>query len=226
MKSHQMHQQIKIVFWKWITPKMLGMVTQTSIYHWLLEGDSEPTKMFDRTVNLANNQIINYRCDPFEKCLVLIGIAPGSPELSSVGVNPQFVMFTNVTMESDKFICVRETSPQKNVVIIDMSMPMQPPRRPITADSALMNPKSKILALKEPDMKFHSLCAYMGDDDMFSSDLSDDQLKQRFGHMCNTPCHVLYSMADEYVPDYVDKKALAERQVHRPITFTCANSLL
>ena len=37
---------------------------------------------------------------------------------------------------------------------------------------------------------------------------------------------VLYSMADEYVPDYVDKKALAERQVHRSTVFTCANSLL
>ena len=44
-------------------------------------GDSEPVKMFDRTANLANNQIINYRCDPTEKWLVLIGIAPGSPEV-------------------------------------------------------------------------------------------------------------------------------------------------
>nr|XP_043628171.1 UPF0613 protein PB24D3.06c [Erigeron canadensis] len=59
--------------------------------------------------------------------------------------------------------------------------------------------------------RFHSLCAYMGDDDMFSSDLSDDQLKQRLGHMSNTPCQVIYSMADEYVPDYVDKKALVQR---------------
>lgn len=44
-------------------------------------GDSEPVKMFDRTANLANNQIINYRCDPSEKWLVLIGIAPGAPEV-------------------------------------------------------------------------------------------------------------------------------------------------
>ena len=51
-------------------------------------------------------------------------------------------------MESDKYICVRETAPQNSVVIIDMSMPMQPLRRPITADSALMNPNSRILALK------------------------------------------------------------------------------
>ncbi|KAI3496556.1 hypothetical protein L1887_38921 [Cichorium endivia] len=68
------------------------------------------------------------------------------------------------------------------------------------------NPDTPITAYR-----FHSLCAYMGDDDMFSSDLSDDQLKQRLGHMCNTPCQVIFSMADEYVPDYVDKKALVER---------------
>ncbi|KAL0401188.1 UNVERIFIED_CONTAM: Clathrin heavy chain 1 [Sesamum latifolium] len=78
LKSHQMPEQV--VFWKWITPKMLGLVTQTSVYHWSIEGDSEPAKMFDRAANLANNQIINYKCDPSEKWLVLIGIAPGSPE--------------------------------------------------------------------------------------------------------------------------------------------------
>ncbi|KMS94734.1 hypothetical protein BVRB_015810 [Beta vulgaris subsp. vulgaris] len=48
----------------------------------------------------------------------------------------------------------------------------------------------------------------MGDDDMFSSDLSEDQLRMRLGHMSNIPCQVIYSMDDEYVPDYVDKKAL------------------
>ncbi|ONK67911.1 uncharacterized protein A4U43_C05F5080 [Asparagus officinalis] len=78
IKSHQMPEQV--VFWKWVTPKVLGLVTQSSVYHWSIEGDSEPVKMFDRTANLTNNQIINYRCDPSEKWLVLIGIAPGSPE--------------------------------------------------------------------------------------------------------------------------------------------------
>ena len=36
--------------------------------------------MFERTINLVNNQIINYRFDPYEKWLVLIGIALGSLE--------------------------------------------------------------------------------------------------------------------------------------------------
>ncbi|KAJ3669348.1 hypothetical protein LUZ60_011298 [Juncus effusus] len=59
--------------------------------------------------------------------------------------------------------------------------------------------------------RYHSLYGYMGDDDMFSSDLSEDQLRQRLGHMASTPCQVIFSMADEYVPEYVDKKALADR---------------
>ncbi|KAF4350817.1 hypothetical protein G4B88_002146 [Cannabis sativa] len=78
LKSHVVPEQV--VFWKWITPKLLGLVTQTSVYHWSIEGETEPVKMFERTANLANNQIINYRCDPTEKWLVLIGIAPGAPE--------------------------------------------------------------------------------------------------------------------------------------------------
>lgn len=73
-------------------------------------------------------------------------------QLPSLGINPQFITFTHVTMESEKYICVRETAPQNSVVIIDMSMPMQPLRRPITADSALMNPNSRILALKGVDL--------------------------------------------------------------------------
>ncbi|XP_010255881.1 PREDICTED: UPF0613 protein PB24D3.06c-like isoform X2 [Nelumbo nucifera] len=68
------------------------------------------------------------------------------------------------------------------------------------------NPDAPITAYR-----YYSLCAYLGDDDMFSSDLSDDQLKMRLGHMSNTPCQVIFSMTDEYVPEYVDKEALVER---------------
>lgn len=50
----------------------------------LVPGESEPVKMFERTANLTGNQIINYRCDPSEKWLVLIGIAPGAPEVRTM----------------------------------------------------------------------------------------------------------------------------------------------
>ena len=69
-------------------------------------------------------------------------------QLPNLGVDPKCITFVNVTMESDKFVCVRETGANNSVVIIDMAQPNTPLRRPITADSALMNPVSKIIALK------------------------------------------------------------------------------
>ena len=59
-------------------------------------------------------------------------------------------------MESDKFICVREkVAETAQVVIIDLADPTSPIRRPITADSAIMNPASKVIALKGKDHYHH-----------------------------------------------------------------------
>ncbi|KAL1511932.1 hypothetical protein AB1Y20_005213 [Prymnesium parvum] len=70
-------------------------------------------------------------------------------QLTNVGINPQFISFANLTMESEKYICVREeVNGQVQVVIIDMATPTEPQRRPITAESAIMNPVSKVIALK------------------------------------------------------------------------------
>ena len=69
--------------------------------------------------------------------------------LPNVGINPQFISFSSLTMESEKYICVREeVNGQVQVVIIDMATPTEPQRRPITAESAIMNPVSKVIALK------------------------------------------------------------------------------
>jgi clathrin heavy chain len=51
-------------------------------------------------------------------------------------------------MESDKYVCVRESGAQSQVVIVDMASPMAPARRQITADSAIMCPDKKVIALK------------------------------------------------------------------------------
>jgi clathrin heavy chain len=54
-----------------------------------------------------------------------------------------------LTLESDKFICAREkTGEQAYVVVIDINDPQSLIRRPISADSAIMHPQSKIIALK------------------------------------------------------------------------------
>jgi len=72
---------LQVVYWHWINNKTLGLVTLTSVFHWSIEGEGEPVKVFERTANLNGNQIISYRADPSGKWLVLIGTRPGAPEV-------------------------------------------------------------------------------------------------------------------------------------------------
>lgn len=70
-------------------------------------------------------------------------------QLTNVGIQASNIGFNTLTMESDKFICVREkVGETAQVVIIDMADPTNPIRRPISGDSAIMNPASKVIALK------------------------------------------------------------------------------
>ncbi len=58
-------------------------------------------------------------------------------------------------MESDKFICVREkVNDTAFVIIIDMADPNNPIKRPITADSAIMNLVTKVIGLRGKIEKF------------------------------------------------------------------------
>ena len=79
VKSHVMTEDV--TFWKWVNNTTIGMVTEGSVYHWSMEGESAPVKAFDRHASLAGAQIINYRITSDEKWMVLIGIsgntAPG-----------------------------------------------------------------------------------------------------------------------------------------------------
>ena len=79
----------------------------------------------------------------------MCALRPQLVNLPNVGINPQFISFNSLTMESDKYICVREeVNGQVQVVIIDMATPTEPQRRPITAEKAIMNPVSKVIALQ------------------------------------------------------------------------------
>jgi clathrin heavy chain len=51
-------------------------------------------------------------------------------------------------MESENSICVREVGATNSVIVVDVNNPGSPMKRPITADSAIMNPVEKIIALK------------------------------------------------------------------------------
>lgn len=70
-------------------------------------------------------------------------------QLQTLGINTANIGFATLTFESDKFICVREKVGEVNqVVVIDLNDPSNLLRRPITADSAIMNPSSRVIALK------------------------------------------------------------------------------
>ncbi|CAD5215134.1 unnamed protein product [Bursaphelenchus okinawaensis] len=73
LKSHLSNEDV--VYWKWINEKTVGLVTETSVYHWHLEGQNPPVKAFDRHSNLKDCQIISYKCDHTAKLLLLQGIA-------------------------------------------------------------------------------------------------------------------------------------------------------
>ncbi|XP_062038064.1 clathrin heavy chain 2 isoform X3 [Lepus europaeus] len=73
MKAHTMSEEV--IFWKWISVNTVALVTETAVYHWSMEGDSQPTKMFDRHASLAGCQLIHYRADEHHKWLLLIGIS-------------------------------------------------------------------------------------------------------------------------------------------------------
>jgi len=81
MKSHQLTEPV--IFWKWISPSMVAMVTGAAVFHWSMEGDTQPQKVFDRHASLSDCQIINYKTSPDEKWMVLVGIKsePGTQRI-------------------------------------------------------------------------------------------------------------------------------------------------
>ncbi|KAJ1362594.1 Clathrin heavy chain [Parelaphostrongylus tenuis] len=45
VKAHQNSEDI--IFWKWINEKTIALVSETAVYHWSIEGETAPVKMFD-----------------------------------------------------------------------------------------------------------------------------------------------------------------------------------
>lgn len=83
-----------VVFWKWFNDASLGLVTDTSVYHWNIfdANQAAPQKLFDRSSNLQVSlqcsgagtvelthiqgcQIINYRVSGDEQWMVVVGIS-------------------------------------------------------------------------------------------------------------------------------------------------------
>jgi clathrin heavy chain len=77
MKHHTIADNDKVVFWRWITPATIALVTNTSVYHWGIEGEGKPAKVFDRDEKLSGAHILGYKISPDEKWMSVYGIKKG-----------------------------------------------------------------------------------------------------------------------------------------------------
>lgn len=86
MKSRMKSAELENVeFWKWLDPKTVAVATNNAVYHWSMDGDAAPEKMFDRAPYDGQVQIINYAASEDQKWLLLGGIA-ASPTGGITGV--------------------------------------------------------------------------------------------------------------------------------------------
>ncbi|KAJ3982556.1 hypothetical protein F5890DRAFT_1529120 [Lentinula detonsa] len=93
VKSHTNNEDI--VFWKWVSDSTIGMVTESSVFHWsITDQTSPPQKIFDRHATLAGTQIINYRVSSDEKWMVLIGISGNSTNPSAFKVKGSMQLYS------------------------------------------------------------------------------------------------------------------------------------
>lgn len=75
LKSFTMSQPV--VFWRWLTPEVLGLVTEESLYTWqVFDGTNDgPVKLTDRHHSLNNAQIISFVAEPALNWYAVTGIA-------------------------------------------------------------------------------------------------------------------------------------------------------
>lgn len=74
LKSATMNEDV--LFWKWFSETTIGLVTETTIFHWDVfdPNQASPVKVFERNQNLSGCQIINYRVSDDGKWMVCVGI--------------------------------------------------------------------------------------------------------------------------------------------------------
>lgn len=75
MKLKSFNMGDPVVYWRWLTPTLMGIVTTKAVFHWDTSNASDPVKMYDRLKELENHQIISYRADASLKWFCLVGLA-------------------------------------------------------------------------------------------------------------------------------------------------------
>jgi clathrin heavy chain len=93
MKSHAM--PVPVQYWTWTSPNSIALVTATSVFHWSIEGDAAPVKIFDRNAAMTEGtQIINYQVSQDGKWCLLIGISAGPAGPSGPTINGNMQLYS------------------------------------------------------------------------------------------------------------------------------------
>jgi len=66
-------------------------------------------------------------------------------KLTNLNLNPELYKFGNLTLESEKYICVKDG---QECVIIDTSKGFAADRKPMKADGILMHRQRNVIALR------------------------------------------------------------------------------
>jgi len=149
MKAHNMPEPV--VFWKWISPSIIALVTANAVFHWTMDGDSAPTKIFDRHASLAACQIINYKADDKISWCCLTGISKttdgrigGSMQLFSIErqmtqtIEGHACAFVDLTLAGNNtpstlFAFANRGAAESSIHIIEVSKAVGPPENPPAA---------------------------------------------------------------------------------------------
>lgn len=89
-----------VVFWRWLTPRILAIVGDKGIYHWTIESgnsNSIPVRIFERAGKLAeqSTQIVGYQTDSGQRWCMLMGLCPVTNESTgSISVKGQLQLFS------------------------------------------------------------------------------------------------------------------------------------
>lgn len=93
MKSYSM--PVPVVYWKWTSPNNIALVTATSVFHWSIEGETAPVKVFDRNAGMLDGtQVINYQVSQDGKWCLLVAISAGPAGPSGPTINGNMQLYS------------------------------------------------------------------------------------------------------------------------------------
>ncbi|KAH8611956.1 putative Clathrin heavy chain linker Clathrin H link Region in Clathrin and VPS [Trypanosoma vivax] len=134
-----------VVFWTWVDERTVGIVSNSAVHHWSLDGstDAPPNRVFDRAPELNGNvQILSYQTDENKKWLMLCGISRGTEgtvgktQLFSVENNSGRVLegnagtFISTSIPTDprscNVMCLAWNNPTQGGKVLIMELPTAP----------------------------------------------------------------------------------------------------